>query len=100
MTVNYSRFLAPSDSEDTHTGQRCARSDRLLPKRGHLSPADRTAAAEGPSTPTRAAGGASSAGETPPQPKRPRNLLPPSIADAEEQTLREASETLAANRSA
>ena len=74
--------------------------DERAPKRGHLSPADGTAAAKGPSTPTRAAGGASSAGETPPQPKRPRNLLPPSIADAEEQALREASETLAANRRA
>ena len=73
--------------------------DERAPKRGHSSPADAgRAAAKGPSTPARAAGGASSASGTPPrnQPKRPRNLLPPSITDGKEQALQEASETLAA----
>ena len=76
-----------------------AMDDERAPKRGHSSPADAgRAAAKGPSTPARAAGGASSASGTPPrnQPKRPRNLLPPSITDGKEQALQEASETLAA----
>ena len=78
--------------------------DERAPKRGHSSPAGGAAAA-GPSTPTRTAGGSPSASGTPPpnQPKRPRNrpagqppALPPSIADGEGQALREASEILAA----
>jgi hypothetical protein len=76
--------------------------DERAPKRGHSSPAGGAAAA-GPSTPTRTAGGSPSASGTPPQnqPKRPRqhariSALPPSIIDGEEQALREASETLAA----